>query len=161
MDNFYCPLHATSECIKTEVNAIVDCWNIFECSACSELDRSTEKLSSWFHNTQEKIPQDLKNQIKKSPVEFFHIDDDGRQSYTCYRYLDSQMTKINLYHYGMGFSFKKVNNKIEIDYHSKKITKVRLNIQTQKKNRYQDLPDADNLPIDIVRDEQYLIKILK
>jgi hypothetical protein len=148
LDNFYCPIHSTNECIKREINTHIDSWDNFQCPKCFELENSTEKLSSWFFDSQKKIPPVLKERIKLAPIEFFNIDDDGRQSYTCYRYVNSQITKIHLYHYGI--SFKK----------REEYTNVRCSVQTQKKIRYKDLEKNHNIPIDLVRDQSFICSIL-
>jgi hypothetical protein len=142
---FLCPIHHSSQFEEITISCHVDSWDERYCSACLYRKSKLDILDKWFRNSTSKFPTNLKKLMKVSQLDFYSVHiffsfyKEELQNYTCYRYLNDEITRIHIY--------DTVFNR-------------RMSIESQRYIEYVDLPIEGKLPIELATNDSYLNEVL-
>lgn len=157
MNNFYCPIHNTSEYNIVHIDCYVDSWDNYYCSECLKQNIKIEEIKKWFYaRCTSKVSSSLKKELKNYFIDAYYQSDSGLENYSRIGYLTVKdrpyIFHAYVYSYGLSWMLKKIKEKEK--------PKYRMFIQILNKFNTINI-EADSLPYHLLNDNNFLLKALK
>lgn len=144
---FYCPIHNTSEYQILFEKSYYDQLEYVMCNSCIEDYQMIKLMELWFSNTQNKLPQEIKNILKTRNLEYYKV------------YIRGFLLKKRL---ECSFTTAKYNDKYK--YHIINIQPKQIYFRSLKKFEYPEIDKELFLFqkwIDLARKDDFLVELNK